>query len=305
MLSFFMFSLPSMMTTATCSRTGTAPSNIESRLAALEVTLGLPSLTVAGGEGGGDASDAPQPADLSARIDRIVSDLNSTVRERQAAAANEAASSGGARSSASASVSVLEDFAEIDRLMSELDAGAVLSHQGTAGLASGQAAAQQPLTAPLLYRRQEVLASAESLKVGMERLGEMRSLLDSVATSSASAAAQVAAARGGSRTSGAAAAAAEGRGSSERGKPSTTNFANSSLITSDRYEYAADADSMRRLQDVSVQASDINARAAAVATRVDNLISQYHRVMTLLSEKCVLVDEELSVLEMKEKAEGE
>ena len=291
------------MTTATCSRTGTAPSNIESRLAALEVTLGLPSLTVAGGEGGGDASDAPQPADLSARIDRIVSDLNSTVRERQVAAANEAASSGGARSSTSASVSVLEDFAEIDRLLSELGAGAVLSHQGTAGLASGQAAAQQPLTAPLLYRRQEVLASAESLKVGMERLGEMRSLLDSVATSSASAAAQVAAARGGSRTSGAAAAA--GRGSSERGKPSTTNFANSSLITSDRYEYAADADSMRRLQDVSVQAADINARAVSVATRVDNLISQYHRVMTLLSEKCVLVDEELSVLEMKEEAEGE
>ena len=288
------------MTTAT---TSTAPSNIESRLAALEVTLGLPYLTVAGGEGGGDASDAPHPADLSARIDRIVSDLNSTVRERQVAAANEAASSGGARSSTSASVSVLEDFAEIDRLLSELGAGAVLSHQGTAGLASGQAAAQQPLTAPLLYRRQEVLASAESLKVGMERLGEMRSLLDSVATSSASAAAQVAAARGGSRTSGAAAAA--GRGSSERGKPSTTNFANSSLITSDRYEYAADADSMRRLQDVSVQAADINARAVSVATRVDNLISQYHRVMTLLSEKCVLVDEELSVLEMKEEAEGE
>ena len=75
------------MTTAT---TSTAPSNIESRLAALEVTLGLPYLTVAGGEGGGDASDAPHPADLSARIDRIVSDLNSTVRERQAAAANEA-----------------------------------------------------------------------------------------------------------------------------------------------------------------------------------------------------------------------
>ena len=295
-----------MMTTATTStRTNTAPSNIESRLAALEVTLGLPSLTVAGGEGGGDASDAPQPADLSARIDRIVSDLNSTVRERQAAAANEAASSGGARSSASASVSVLEDFAQIDRLMSELDAGAVLSHQGTAGLASGQAAAQQPLTAPLLYRRQEVLASAESLKVGMERLGEMRSLLDSVATSSASAAAQVAAARGGSGTSGAAAAAAKSRGSSERGKPSIANFANSSLITSDRYEYAADADSTRRLQDVSVQAADINARAMSVATRLDNLISQYHRVMTLLSEKCVLVDEELSGLEMIEEAEGE
>ena len=294
-----------MMTTATSTRTSTAPSNIESRLAALEVTLGLPSLTVAGGEGGGDASDAPQPADLSARIDRIVSDLNSTVRERQAAAANEAASSGGARSSTSASVSVLEDFAEIDRLMSELDAGAVLSHQGTAGLASGQAAAQQPLTAPLLYRRQEVLASAESLKVGMERLGEMRSLLDSVATSSASAAAQVAAARGGSRTSGAAAAAAKSRGSSERCKPSTANYANSSLITSDRYEYAADADSTRRLQDVSVQAADINARAVSVATRLDNLISQYHRVMTLLSEKCVLVDEELSGLEMREEVEGE
>jgi len=274
-------------------------------LAALEVTLGLPSLTVAGGEGGGDASDAPQPEDLSARIDRIVSDLNSTVRERQAAAANEAASSGGARSSASASVSVLEDFAQIDRLMSELDAGAVLSHQGTAGLASGQAAAQQPLTAPLLYRRQEVLASAESLKVGMERLGEMRSLLDSVATSSASAAAQVAAARGGSGTSGAAAAAAKSRGSSERGKPSIANFANSSLITSDRYEYAADADSTRRLQDVSVQAADINARAVSAATRLDNLISQYHRVMTLLSEKCVLVDEELSGLGMIEEAEGE
>ena len=294
-----------MMTTATSTRTSTAPSNIESRLAALEVTLGLPSLTVAGGEGGGDASDAPQPADLSARIDRIVSDLNSTVRERQAAAANEAASSGGARSSTSASVSVLEDFAEIDRLMSELDAGAVLSHQGTAGLASGQAAAQQPLTAPLLYRRQEVLASAESLKVGMERLGEMRSLLDSVATSSASAAAQVAAARGGSRTSGAAAAAAKSRGSSERCKPSTANYANSSLITSDRYEYAADADSTRRLQDVSVQAADINARAVSVATRLDNLISQYHRVMTLLSEKCVLVDEEISGLEIREEAEGE
>jgi len=286
--------------------TATAPSNIESRLAALEVTLGLPSLTVAGGEGS-DTSDAPHhPTDLSSRIDRIVSDLNSTVRERQAAAANAAASSGGARSSSSASVSVMEDFADIDRLMSDLDAGAVLSHQGTAGLASGPAAAQQPLTAPLLYRRQEVLASAESLKVGMGRLGEIRSLLDSVTTSSASAAAQVAAAggsSGGPAKSASGATTTKGRGLSVKGK-STTNFANSSLITSDRYEYAADAYEMRRLQDVSVQAADINARAVSVATRVDNLISQYHRVMTLLSEKCVLVDEELSVLEMKKSEVG-
>lgn len=297
--------------TTTAPSTAAAPSKIELRLASLEATLGLPSLAAGAGGEGGDTSDAPTSnppppvADLSSRIERIVSDLNSTVRERQASAANAAASSGGAatRSSAASasSVSVLEDFAAIDRLVAELDAGAVLSHQGTAGLASGPSAAQQPLTAPLLYRRQEVLASAEALKVGMDRLGEIRGLLDSVTTSSASAAAQVAAARSGGTAqsgTGAHAAAATAGGSSAQSK-STTDFANSALITSDRYEYAADADAIRRLQDVSVQAADINARAVSVATRVDNLISQYHRVMTLLSEKCVLVDEELSVLEMK------
>jgi hypothetical protein len=168
-------------------------------------------------------------------------------------------------------------------------------------LVSGLSAAQQPLTAPLLYRRQEVLASAEALKIGMDRLGKIRTLLDSVTTSSASAAAQVVAARSGGPSksgSSARAAATASSGPSAQSK-STADFANSALITSDRYEHAADADAMRRLQDVSVQAADINARAVSVATRVDNLISQYHRVMTLLSEKCVLVDEELSVLEIK------
>jgi len=281
----------------------TAPSNIELRLAALEATLGLPSLAAGILNEGGDASGAPPRADLSSRIERIVSDLNSTVRERQASATNAATSSGGVRSSASAPVSVLKDFSDIDRLMVELDAGAVLSHQGTAGLASGPAAAQQPLTAPLLYRRQEVLASAEALKAGMDRLGEIRNLLDSVTTSSASAVAQVAAAScSNSRSSGdpgRSASAAKG-GSTVQSK-STADFGNSALITSDQYEYATDADAMRRLQDVSVQAADINARAMSVATRVDTLIYQYHRVMTLLSEKCVLVDEELSVLEMKKR----
>ena len=287
------------MTTITTP--STAPSNIELRLETLEAILGLPSLSVGAGGEGSDASDAPSSpppaADLSARIERIASDLNSTIRERQASATNAAASLGGAvasrSSSASASsVTALEDFAEIDRLMAELDAGSVLSHQGTAGLVSGPSAAQQPLTAPLLYRRQEVLASAEALKIGMDRLGEMRDLLDSVTSSSASAAAQVAAARSGGPPK-------TGQGGSSAQSKSTADFANSSLITSDRYEYAADADAMRRLQDVSVQAADINVRAGSVATRVDNLISQYHRVMTLLSEKCVLVDEEVSVLKMK------
>ena len=287
--------------TTTTTAPSTAPSNIELRLATLEATLGLPSLSVGAGGEGSDASDAPTSsppaADLSSRIERITSDLNSIIRERQASATNAAASSGGAaasRSSAASasSVAVLEDFAEIDRLMAELDAGSVLTHQGTAGLVSGPSAAQQPLTAPLLYRRQEVLASAEALKIGMDRLGEIRALLDSVTTSSASAAAQVAAARSGGP-------AKTGQVGPSAQSKSTVDFANSSLITSGQYEYAADADAMRRLQDVSVQAADINARAVSVATRVDNLISQYHRVMTLLSEKCVLVDEEISVLEMK------
>ena len=292
--------------TTTTTTPSTAPSNIELRLATLEATLGLPSLSIGAGGEGSDASDAPTSpppaaADLSSRIERIVSDLNSTVRERQASATNAAASSVGATTSRSSvasasSVTGLEDFAEIDRLMAELDAGSVLSHQGTAGLVSGPSAAQQPLTAPLLYRRQEVLASAEALKIGMDRLGEIRGLLDSVTTSSASAAAQVAAAR---TSSGGPAKTAGGPSAQS---VSTADFANSALITSDRYEYAADADAMRRLQDVSVQAADVNARAVGVATRVDNLISQYHRVMTLLSEKCVLVDEELSVLEMKRDA---
>ena len=291
--------------TTTTTTPSTAPSNIELRLATLEATLGLPSLSIGAGGEGSDASDAPTSpppaaADLSSRIERIVSDLNSTVRERQASATNAAASSVGAATSRSSvasasSVTVLDDFSEIDRLMVELDAGSVLSHQGTAGLVSGPSAAQQPLTAPLLYRRQEVLASAEALKIGMDRLGEIRGLLDSVTTSSASAAAQVAAARSGGPPK-------TGQGGSSAQSKSTADFANSSLITSDRYEYAADADAMRRLQDVSVQAADINARAVGVATRVDNLISQYHRVMTLLSEKCVLVDEELSVLKMKRDA---
>ena len=288
--------------TTTTTTPSTAPSNIELRLATLEATLGLPSLSIGAGGEGSDASDAPTSpppaaADLSSRIERIVSDLNSTVRERQASATNAAASSVGATTSRSSvasasSVTGLEDFAEIDRLMAELDAGSVLSHQGTAGLVSGPSAAQQPLTAPLLYRRQEVLASAEALKIGMDRLGEIRDLLDSVTSSSASAAAQVAAARSGGPPK-------TGQGGPSAQSKSTADFANSSLITSDRYEYAADADAMRRLQDVSVQAADINVRAGSVATRVDNLISQYHRVMTLLSEKCVLVDEEVSVLKMK------
>jgi len=278
--------------------TADAPSSVESRLASLEATLGLASSS--------DDTLAPDD-DINSRIDNILSQIDAKAGERPGSAAAGSKLPTSASSVPGAAAAGLDqDYKEIDRLLATLDAGSVLSHQGTAGLVSGAAAAQQPLTAPLLYRRQEVLASADALAVGMDRLGDIRNLLAPTSAASAAAVSSALATGGTGTRSGASgkksASSSGGSGSGDSAaerKANAESYINAPILSSERYEYASDSEARRRLHDVSLQVADINARAVSVATRVDSLVSQYHRIMTILSEKCVLADEELGLLERK------
>jgi len=261
------------------------PSSIEARLASLEHSLGMASLS-------GPSSDTgTATSDMKSRIDRIVADMASKTK-----------GTGSGSGKAAPTDNLDADWGEIDSLLTNLDAGTLLSHQGVAGLSGGMTSAQQPLTAPLLYRRQEVLASADALSGGMERLSQIRDLLSATTASSGrvSSGVQASATSRGSAGRKAATAGGAGKGGGDGTGDDQANadkFANAPLLTSERYNFPTAVEAQRRLHDVSIKAADVNTRAVDVATRVDNLVFQYHKIMAIASEKFVLADEELCMAE--------
>jgi hypothetical protein len=132
---------------------------------------------------------------------------------------------------------------ESEKLMKELDPGMALTHQSQ----------------PLLYRRQEILASSESLKRDMD---ELRNILHLLLTS----------------------------------QPAHTDHLREEQVTQAPIITAPSIshEDERRLDALRLLLLDITARSEKLVSSMDNMLECYHTVVTAASEKFVLADETIS-----------
>lgn len=144
--------------------------------------------------------------------------------------------------------SLRQTWAESDKLLQELDPGMALTHQ-------------QLIAAPILYRKQHVLAAADSLQVNLKQVADILHLL-------------------------------------LIGQPPVTDrfmikeeFVTQAPILTER-PAISDQD-RHRMDAVQQHLMDLQGRTVSVADTLDRLLDNYHTLMSAVSEKIVLADEEL------------
>lgn len=113
---------------------------------------------------------------------------------------------------------------------------------------------------PLLFRRQQVLASCQSIKRDMELLARIRDLTSI------------------------------GRKASEI---SESKVVDCPIVSSDRYNITSDPDAVERLDSICFRAASLNKRAAVISHRTDQLLNSYSQIMGALAEKIVLAKEQI------------
>jgi hypothetical protein len=212
-----------------------APADLESRISQLETKLGV-SLSQP------DKKLTPG-SDINSLLDKFIrGEIERHPPVPPSIKASETAD-------ASKRSALHEDFRAIDRLLGELDMSPIAGPTMTGAN-----------NAPLLFRRQEVLASCESMKRDMEILAQIRDLTSI-----------------GTRAS----------------ENSESKIVHCPIVSSDRYNITADPDAVERLDNICFRAANLNKRAAAISHRTDRLLNSYSHVMSALAEKIVLAKEQI------------
>lgn len=135
------------------------------------------------------------------------------------------------------------------QLLDDLDPGAGLTHQ------------QQPL----LYKRQEVLASADTLQRDLNELSHIWHLLLTSSSSSNS--------------------------SSNNGTTISQDAVTQAPILT---QIRISDEDQRRLDALRVTLEDLNGRTRVMTLRLNQLLEAHYAVLSAASEKCILADEVLS-----------
>lgn len=135
---------------------------------------------------------------------------------------------------------------ESDKLMLELNPGSALTHQ-------------QQIAAPILYRRQEVLACSESLHRNMQQVMEILTLLSI------------------------------GQPQMIGDSPvSEMQVTKAPILTQTTPPSKEDQERLRKVEKTM---SDVSQQMESMAARMDRLVAGYHSLVSVVSEKMVLADE--------------
>lgn len=205
--------------------------SIEARLRALEDVLrGSGNTETCGGDGG----PTSRLHALEAKLDSLAT----------------------LQSSSSSDSSGSNDFRQLwqesDKLMMELDPGSALTHQ-------------QQIAAPLLYRRQAVLASADQLQHNMQKVHDILTLL-------AIGQAQII--------------------TNDHTTPiSEMQVTKAPILTQTVPPSLADQERLRKVEKNLVETQQ---QIESIAAHMDRLVSGYHSLVSVVSEKIVLADEALA-----------
>jgi len=233
----------------------TSPERMESRLAELELKLG----------GGAPLSSSERSGDNKADINSRLSKLMRLETDRRSGSAVAAPprSTDAAKKAESKRTALHEEYRTIDRLLSELVISPV------AGPTNAAAS-----SAPMVFRRMEVLASAESMKRDMDLLGRIRDLtLVGMKAPPPPAAA--------------------GAGGAKAGALDASGVVNCPIVSSDRYDLPSDPEAADRLERLCFRVAMVNQRAAVASRRADEMLDCYGKIMMALSEKMVLAEEQI------------
>lgn len=199
-----------------------ASSSLESRLSALEIQLGVNDYVTTSKDDG--ITTQAEDKDLISRLEGLESRFMSLTDS-----------------------SFRQTIAESHKLMIELDPGAALTHQ-------------QLFAAPILYRKQELLASADTFKHDMEQVGDILKLL------------------------------LIGQPPITDGDLKEEHVTQAPILTATPCVSEEDQQRMDALQH---QLVDMQTRTATVAGQMDRLLNNYHTLISAVSEKMILADEEL------------
>lgn len=201
--------------------------SIENRLAAVESKLGI--------------SQLPQLTSSSKDIENRIDDVYEKYVKKIQSHSNG---------------SLVKDLKTCETLEKELNPGLLLTHQ---------ISSSSTKSAPLLYRRQDILSCKESFKKDMDELTKIRDLLVLKQIS--------------------------GKSKSE------PNFADSPIISCSAYRESSDPAMTQRLNAVVTKVSVLQSKASSLSSRLDVLLNQYHNIISNTSEKIVLANEELHQIE--------
>jgi hypothetical protein len=147
-----------------------------------------------------------------------------------------------------------DTWQESDKLFRELDPGIALTHQ------------QQPL----LYRRQEILASADTMQKDMEELRKILHLL--LLTSQPSS-----------------------------GPLREDQVTQAPIITGT----SISPEGEHRMDALRLSLADLNTRTTQLVEKMDNILECYHAIISAASEKCVLADEAIGLREEQSQPQRE
>lgn len=205
--------------------------SIEARLRALEDVLRGGSTETGDGSGGGPASRLHA---LEAKLDALATIPSSDP-------------------TGTSSISGASDFQQLwqesDKLMMELDPGSALTHQ-------------QQIAAPLLYRRQQVLASADMMQQNMQKVHEILTLVSI--------------------------GQAQIMNSDSATPISEMQVTKAPILTQTVPPSLQDQERLRKVEKNLLETQQ---QIESIAARMDRLVSAYHSLVAVVSEKMVLVDE--------------
>eukprot|EP00984_Skeletonema_dohrnii_P003158 scaffold1049_cov101-Skeletonema_dohrnii-CCMP3373.AAC.3 len=227
------------MSEAAADSTPTSLEQLELRLAELELKIGTSILS---------SSSPSQNIDVTSRLDNL---LRIETNRRPPAPPSAKASDASLDTKRAA---LHQEFRTIDRLLSEL---AMSPLAGPAASVGGNA------NAPLLFRRQEILASSDSMKRDMEVLSRIRELT------------------------------MIGVKVTNDTNKSESNVVNCPIVASERYNLPSDPEAKERLERLCFRVAEVHKRSTAVSIRADRMLDSYGQVMMALSEKMVLAEEQI------------
>jgi hypothetical protein len=253
---------------------------IESRLAELEIKI-------LGAQPVINTNDR----DISTRLDKLMRSVSTSTAAAAAAAAHDKQSSFPSSSTMSnintdmliSQRSALhEDYRTIDRLLSELDisptAGPTATATNTAAATGGGGGEGSMNSFALLFRQMEILASYETMKRDMDLLAQIRDLtsigsksdtLDLV----------------GERTS------------TATSSSSSSRVVNCPIISSERYNLPSNPETIQQLDAICLRVARIIERCTMTSHRADCMLQSYGAIMMALSEKMVLMEEQIRSLQ--------
>ena len=211
---------------------------LESRLTELEVKL----LGVSSSEGSTSSS-----TDVTTRLDKLLQSASTT------SAPND---DNKTKTDSSKREALHNEYRTIDKLLSDLSISPISGPTETASSSNN---------APMVYRRLEVLSSAESMKKDMELLAKIRDLTSI--------------------------------GRKETGSNSNTvsedDVVNCSILSSSKYNLSSNPEDIDRLDRLCYRVAMLNQRTVSAAQKVDTMVNSYGNVMSALNEKMVLAEEQL------------